>query len=289
MSIIKEKILAALQANSGLTDREITDLLLGGAIGPQKVNQAARSLEEKCLIERRKRADGKIGNFIAVGKENNCAGKEVVKITTSKKRNQGGEAISYDREIDLRQKFNKGLAKLLDIEEKDYYSRLATGQMDQLKTIISNVNNIITLRLAVSLTEFICNKFDIAGDKKNLICEKIKTTKPNANGFDLQLSDPDIVAEIKCNIPINGGQKFGSAQKKGLMKDINSLLYGKRKPSKSVRSSIKIMGLYDTEDVRAAIGHFIEKLDNNIKSKIKSDFDPSEDMDREHIYIVFVK
>lgn len=64
---IKEKIVTALQTTSGLTDREITDLLFGEEVGQQTVNQAARSLEKKHLIERRKRVDGKIGNFLVGG------------------------------------------------------------------------------------------------------------------------------------------------------------------------------------------------------------------------------
>ena len=64
---IKEKILTALQMGSGLTDRELTDLLFAETVGQQKVNQAARSLEQQHTLVRRERADGKIGNFLVEG------------------------------------------------------------------------------------------------------------------------------------------------------------------------------------------------------------------------------
>jgi len=65
MATMKDKILSAIEANPGLSDREITDLLLGEQVGQQGINQAARALEAKGKIDRRKRRDGKIGNFPA--------------------------------------------------------------------------------------------------------------------------------------------------------------------------------------------------------------------------------
>ena len=80
MPTIKEKILTALQKNSGLTDREITDLLFGEMVGQQTINQAARSLEQRHILVRRKRADGKIGNFLLEGQSfSGVAGDEKVK------------------------------------------------------------------------------------------------------------------------------------------------------------------------------------------------------------------
>ena len=66
MEDLREQVLWKVRASPGLTDREITDSLLGKAARIQAVNWAAHSLERKRLLERHLRPDGKIGNY-AVG------------------------------------------------------------------------------------------------------------------------------------------------------------------------------------------------------------------------------
>ena len=65
MEDFREKVLWKVRAFPGLTDREITDSLLGKTARIQAVNWAAHSLERKRLLERHLRPDGKIGNFAA--------------------------------------------------------------------------------------------------------------------------------------------------------------------------------------------------------------------------------
>ncbi len=64
---LKEKIIKVLERSQGLTDRELTNAILGPKRGQQPVNQAARGLEAQEILERRKRADGLIGNYLAPG------------------------------------------------------------------------------------------------------------------------------------------------------------------------------------------------------------------------------
>jgi hypothetical protein len=56
---LRDKILAVVRSTPGLTDREITDRLLGTAAAQQGINQMARSLTAQGLLERRPRHDGK--------------------------------------------------------------------------------------------------------------------------------------------------------------------------------------------------------------------------------------
>ena len=64
-STLKDRILGLLQAQDGLTDREITDRLLGSGAPQQPVNQTCRQLQSQNRISRRPRlADGKIGNYM---------------------------------------------------------------------------------------------------------------------------------------------------------------------------------------------------------------------------------
>lgn len=60
---LKNRIVTQIQTSQGLTDRELTNILLGKETGQQAVNQAARALESAGCLVRRVRPDGKIGNY----------------------------------------------------------------------------------------------------------------------------------------------------------------------------------------------------------------------------------
>ncbi|MBV7506769.1 MarR family transcriptional regulator [Bacillus sp. sid0103] len=51
--------------DQGFTDREITDKIIGHGKPQQSVNIACRDLESRGLIHRKKRHDGKIGNYLS--------------------------------------------------------------------------------------------------------------------------------------------------------------------------------------------------------------------------------
>lgn len=59
-----ERILQLLRGHPGLTDQEITDILMGPGAGQQCVNQACRALADRGVISRRAHADGIIGNYL---------------------------------------------------------------------------------------------------------------------------------------------------------------------------------------------------------------------------------
>jgi len=62
--LLKEKVIAVLREFSGLTDRQITDRVLGLHKPQQSVNQLCRDLESKGILIRQKREDGRIGNYL---------------------------------------------------------------------------------------------------------------------------------------------------------------------------------------------------------------------------------
>ena len=65
MAIMKESVLALVRSAPGLTDREIANRLLGSRARLARVNEPARSLAAEGLIARRRRYDGKLGNYPA--------------------------------------------------------------------------------------------------------------------------------------------------------------------------------------------------------------------------------
>ncbi|MEA3325808.1 MAG: GIY-YIG nuclease family protein [Chloroflexota bacterium] len=67
MATRRERILNLLRQNDGLTDREITDILEGHDAGPQYTNQLCHRMVGQNILFRRKRGDGRIGNYLRKG------------------------------------------------------------------------------------------------------------------------------------------------------------------------------------------------------------------------------
>ncbi|MDZ7686947.1 MAG: MarR family transcriptional regulator [Gammaproteobacteria bacterium] len=63
MATLPQEIVALLESDPGLTDREITNRLRTVNDPQQPINIAARNLASKGVINREKRADGLIGNY----------------------------------------------------------------------------------------------------------------------------------------------------------------------------------------------------------------------------------
>ena len=63
MPSLQQRILDLVQVKPGLTDREITDILLGKGEPQQSINGMARMLERGGHVRRIKRPDGLIGNY----------------------------------------------------------------------------------------------------------------------------------------------------------------------------------------------------------------------------------
>lgn len=63
MPTLPQRIVELLHTDPGLTDREITNQLLGRDVGSQAINQTCRRLERQGSLVRRDRGDGRIGNF----------------------------------------------------------------------------------------------------------------------------------------------------------------------------------------------------------------------------------
>jgi hypothetical protein len=65
MANLSDEIIEAVRNTSGLTDRELTNVLRGRAAPQQPVNQAARVLDGKGFLVRKRRPDNLIGNYLS--------------------------------------------------------------------------------------------------------------------------------------------------------------------------------------------------------------------------------
>lgn len=64
MTTRKEQILRVLGQSNGLTDRELTERIDGRSAKQQPINQICRRMADEYVIERKKRKDGLIGNYL---------------------------------------------------------------------------------------------------------------------------------------------------------------------------------------------------------------------------------
>lgn len=109
-------------------------------------------------------------------------------------------------------------------------SKMKSTDLISMKKIGSDANNILTMKAAMSFVEILKENEFISPE----VCMSttIMHTNPNANGYDVQYDVPKIIAEVKCNIPVNS-DSFGAKQKEGIEKDIKNLFEGKGSTNKT--------------------------------------------------------
>lgn len=132
------------------------------------------------------------------------------------------------RHNDLKNRINTHLTKLTG-QDKDYFSMLDQSDLLDLKTVLADVNNLLTLNMTICAAEWICNFFQLDNSYKQAVLAKVDDTKPNTNGFDINVitHTQKIIAEVKCIAPINKGDKYGAAQWNSILDDASKLKNGK--------------------------------------------------------------
>jgi hypothetical protein len=64
MATLADRLIKLLQRKSGRSDREITSILNGAGAPQQPINRACRKLATRGVLSRRKRPDGRTGNYL---------------------------------------------------------------------------------------------------------------------------------------------------------------------------------------------------------------------------------
>lgn len=194
----------------------------------------------------------------------------------------------YDRESQLQKRFNTFLEKDFGLPDADYYERLSLDGFLRMKSVLSDINNIFTLKVTLAFSEWVSNHLTLSNMAKQEIISQIQKTKPNANGYDIEVSGAvKIIAEVKCNVPINGGKVYGSAQKNGIAKDINTLINGKSKSSIKPVDYLKFMVFLDLPEIRDATEHFVKNMKEE-KERIVFLDNNSKAEDASKVYVAFV-
>lgn len=222
---------------------------------------------------------------------------------------------NVDRERNLADKFNKASCEIFN--SKIEYKDLKISHFIELKNVLSNIHNIITMKV----TEAFINKLKIdefiSQGQATRMKKVVNGTSANANGYDVRHDestkldnvkmfksrDKKILAEVKCNLPVNKNT-FGSDQKKGIEEDIAGLLGSVLATTMDKKSTIKSSsdnsdyykfmvflnyGNEEEKSVTKSVENFKKNLEEG-KYKEKLDYyvKPSE-TNKDKVYIVFVE
>ena len=153
------------------------------------------------------------------------------------------DTIIYNRTEALKNNLNDFFYSITK-EKVDYFTNLTNQDLIKLKSALSDVNNVLTLKATIAFTSWMVDFFKLPEEVGERLIEKVNKIKPNTNGFDIEFPEGKIIAEIKCIIPINGGNYFGSAQKIAILNDAIKLYKGNR-TIKDTSEYYKIIGLVD--------------------------------------------
>lgn len=142
-----------------------------------------------------------------------------------------------ERTNELKEAYNDFWCKLLKSKE-DFYSKMSLGDFVELKKVVSNIHNIITLEVTKSFVDFLVAEGIVSKSQALKINNNVELTNANTNGFDIQYpsddatvyadGEPKIIAEVKCCIPVKE-DSYGAAQEHNILIDIRGLHEGKRK------------------------------------------------------------
>lgn len=196
--------------------------------------------------------------------------------------------VEYKKDVELRRRINLFLVQAFGLPEEDYFSRLDITNLLALKMALSDINNALTMQLTLSFVDWISSVLRMDDVATSKLRETVLKSKPGSNGYDLHFDGPiPFIAEVKCNVPINGSQRYGSAQRAGIVKDINALLSGKSKAASVTSETLKFMVFLDIPEVQSANRHFLTSIASPARPVrfIESDDQPS---DPTVVYIVHI-
>lgn len=196
--------------------------------------------------------------------------------------------MKYDREEQFKCKLNSYLIEEFELTEKDYYSLFDIRSILKLKSVLSDINNLLTLKVTLAFSDWLTEHYSLDEDAAKSLKKIVLESKPNSNGYDIWLGYPvAFVGEVKCNIPINNSSKYGAQQRKGIERDISGLIFGKRKATINSEKCPKFIAFLDLPEVREANEHLLSV--SNICQKHLVFIEAGADSDRlDVVYGVYV-
>ncbi len=162
----------------------------------------------------------------------------------------------YNRSEKLKDNLNAFLSRLTNTKAR-WFDKLTASDLIDLKLALSDVNNVLTLMTTLAVAEWLKSYFDLNEKEYERLTSDINATKPNTNGYDIEINDRHrIIAEVKCIIPINEGNHYGAAQRNAILDDAIKLKRGK----KSIKDTSKFIKLICLIDLGENTDKAIEKI-----------------------------
>lgn len=166
----------------------------------------------------------------------------------------------YSRESEIRKRINDFFSSNFSLPKEDYYSKLTPEAILSLKTALSDINNMLTMKVTLAFANWVSSRLSLDEIAREGLIKIVLDSKPSSNGYDIWLGYPvSFVGEVKCNIPINNGEVYGAAQRRGIEQDIKGLLHGKKKAPLNPASCLKFLAFLDTPKIRKANAHLIKR------------------------------
>lgn len=97
---------------------------------------------------------------------------------------------TYNRTINLLDKYTKFIKS---IDTEDIGNNLTLDKLIELKSILSDINNIMTLISTRSIATKLSDILSFKNEDRERIFNDIDKQKPNTNGFDIRIDSPGYV------------------------------------------------------------------------------------------------
>ena len=167
----------------------------------------------------------------------------------------------FNREEKLSKEFNAAILNILgdmgNDMDNDFYKHLTFKTIINLKKVLSNINNLITLKTSVAFVDFLCEINKIESEIASNVIKEINKTNANTNGYDIVCKNGSFpfIAEVKCNIPCGKkGEKYGAAQIASIKTDLEGLRNGKKKTLElNLKEYFRFMVVLECDGIDKAI------------------------------------
>lgn len=154
-------------------------------------------------------------------------------------------------------------SRFTDSIRKRSKSQITIKELFDLKSVLSNVHNILTSIATLATANKISEILSFNEEQKLNLISSVEETKANTNGFDIKIDDPNkILVEVKCNMLLHD-KKLGQQQINSILNDAIKL---RNEPPKRRKIDFK------TDDyikVIVLVDSYHDKLDAVIKQITK--------------------
>lgn len=110
-------------------------------------------------------------------------------------------------------------SRFTDSIRKRSKSQITIKELFDLKSVLSNVHNILTSIATLATANKISEILSFNEEQKLNLISSVEETKANTNGFDIKIDDPNkILVEVKCNMLLHD-KKLGQQQINSILND----------------------------------------------------------------------